>query len=87
MNKTKIVKLATSAFVGAGASHVVDGIVQNNVNFDNLNRFCVFQVAAARVVLGFVVAAKTKEYTDARIDEVVDAWNEIRSDEETTTEA
>ena len=76
MNKTKIVKLATSAITGAGVSHIVDGIVKSNVNLDDLNSFGKVQVAAARVVVGLLAASKTKEYTDARIDEIVAGWQE-----------
>lgn len=74
MNKTKIVKLTTSVITGAGVSHVVNGVIQTNVNFDDLNSFGKFQVAAARVVVGMMASAKTKEFTDAKIDEIVENW-------------
>lgn len=74
MNKTKIVKFVTSSIVGAGTMHVTDGIIKTNVHFDDLNSFGKFTVAAARVALGMMAAAKTKQYTDAQIDELLANW-------------
>ena len=87
MNKTKIAKFVTSVVAGAGTSHIVDGIVKSNVQFDDLNSFGKFQVAVARVVIGSMAAHKTKEFTDARIDNLVTSWQTAQSEAtETTTE-
>lgn len=86
MNKTKIVKFATSVVTGAGTSHVIDGIIKTNVNFDDLNSFGKVQVAAARVVIGMMASAKTKEFTDAKIDALVANWNDKSENIHTITD-
>lgn len=83
MNKTKIVKFAASGVVGAGTSHVIDGIVKSNVDFDGLNSFGKFTVVAARITLGFMAGEKTREYTDAKIDAFVANWQTAKSDAQT----
>lgn len=76
MNKTMIAKFVVSSISGAGVYHVVDGIVANNVNFGNLNRFGVFTVAAGRIALAAATAHKTRLYTDAVIDELIETWQQ-----------
>lgn len=87
MNKIKIVKVAASLIAGAGTIQIVDGIVRSNVDFDGLNSFGKFQVAVARVVIGAMASAKTKEYTDAKIDEIVENWQNANQNQDDTIEA
>lgn len=78
MNKTKIVKFAISTITGAGTHHVTNGIIKNNVDLDDLNSFGKFTVGAANAVIATMAAAKTKEYTDAQVDEFVAAMSQIK---------
>lgn len=82
MNKIKIVKFATSTIVGAGTSTITDAIIKNNIDYDSLNRFGVIQVFAARVVIGMMASSATREYTNAKIDEMVANLTPDQSDSE-----
>ena len=82
MNKTKVAKFATSLIIGAGTHHIIDGIVNSNVNFDGLNSFSKFTVAAARIAIDCTAAAMVKEQTDAQIDKLIEQWNTSTSSNE-----
>ena len=72
-NKIALAKNAVSFVVGAGVTKIVHAIIANNVQptkpVDQVT------VTAASIVLGSLVADKTKDYTDAKIDEIVEWWN------------
>jgi hypothetical protein len=74
MEKIALVKLAVSAVVGAGTSRIVSGIVKNNTSPEKVTD--VVSIVAGTWVLGGIVADVSKKYTDAKIDNAVDWWNE-----------
>lgn len=68
MNKLDIAKLAISAVVGAGTTKIVVAIIKNNVQPDKITEKVA--VASAAFVLGSMAADASKQYTDAKIDEI-----------------
>ena len=77
MNKTAAFKLVTRIVVGAGTTTISNSIIRNNVSPDNI--FQTVSVAVASVVIGSMASEATKSHTDAKIDEVVEAWKGVRS--------
>lgn len=74
MSKLSIVKGAINIVVGLGTSKIVADIIRNNTNpttvVDKVS------TVSAAFVIGSMVGDATKEYTDAKIDEIVAWWNE-----------
>lgn len=62
-----VTKLAVSAVVGSGTSKIVAAIIKNNVSPEKLTDKVA--IAGATFAFGAMAAAKTKEFTDAQIDE------------------
>jgi large-conductance mechanosensitive channel len=74
MNKLAIAKMAVSAIVGAGTTKIVTAIVKNNIQPDKL--IDKVTVVSGAFVLGSMAADASKKYTDAKIDEAVNWFNE-----------
>lgn len=74
MNALSITKSAVSIVVGCGASKIISGIVKNNT--DPTKFIDKVTIATGSYVLGAIVAEATKEWTDAKIDEIVEKWHE-----------
>lgn len=72
MNKTEIAKKATSLIVGLGTTKIVNDVVANNTTAEKLHEKV--EIKAGALVMGAMVADKTQEYTDRRIDEIVAWW-------------
>lgn len=68
MTKLELIKTAATVVVGAGTTRIVTGIISSNVPQEKVTDKVT--VPAAGVVIGMMVAEKTKAYTDAFIDEV-----------------
>jgi hypothetical protein len=83
MNKIATVKLIARVVVGAGTTTVTKSIIDNNVAPGNM--FHRISVAAASVVIGSMASEATKSHTDARIDQVVEAFTAKTESTETTT--
>jgi hypothetical protein len=77
MPKTKIdiVKTVVGVVAGFGASRIAKMIIEKNTDEEERlhNRAAVF---SAEVVIGMAASDATRRYTDAKIDEAVDWWNE-----------
>lgn len=77
MPKTKIdtFKTVVGVVAGYGASRIVKMIIVKNTDEEERlhNRAAVF---SAEVVIGMAASDVTRRYTDAKIDEAVDWWNE-----------
>lgn len=72
MTKTDIAKTIVGFVVGAGASKIVKGVIDKNVEPEK--KTDKVAVAAASYVVGAMAADATKKYTDAKIDEIVEWW-------------
>ena len=76
MNKLDIAKAATSLIVGMGVSRTVNGIVRTNVPIVTI--IDKVTVSASTFVVGSMAAASTKKYTDAKIDEFAEKFEEFK---------
>lgn len=83
-----IAKKAVNVVVGAGASKIVKGIIENNTDPSKLTDKVA--IVGATFVVGAMVSDATSKYTDAKIDDLASWWNENVSkkftDEEETPE-
>lgn len=82
VNKTELAKRAVSAVVGFGVTRIVYGIVYNNTAPSKVTDRVA--IATGSAVLGGMVSDAASEYTDAKIDELVEMVQTLRyrSDEE-----
>lgn len=76
MNKLDIAKGATSMIVGMGVTRTVNGIVRTNVPIVTI--IDKVTVSASTFVVGSMAAASTKKYTDAKIDEFAEKFEEFK---------
>lgn len=74
MTKLEIAKKAISITVGFGTSAIVGQIISRNAAPSNLPEKVAMPVAA--VALGMMVSDITRRYTDHKVDEIVDWYNE-----------
>lgn len=73
MNKTAIVKRTISLVVASGTGKIVGDIIKNNTATpESVTDKVTYTVGA--YALGGMIAAKTAEYTDARVDEIFAAF-------------
>ncbi|ADD81064.1 gp066 [Rhodococcus phage ReqiPoco6] len=76
MTKLEMLKLAVSSIVGVGTSKIVRSIIANNVEIDS--PVDQVTVTAGSFVVGAMVADASKDYTDAKIDEIVEIFKTIK---------
>ncbi|ADD80957.1 gp066 [Rhodococcus phage ReqiPepy6] len=76
MTKLEMLKLAVSSIVGVGTSKIVKSIIANNVELDT--PVDQVTVTAGSFVIGAMVADASKDYTDAKIDEIAEAFRSFR---------
>lgn len=78
ISKTQIAKGIVTFIVGAGTTKIVKGIIETNVAEADktLDRI---EIASATYVIGAMAAAATKSYTDTKIDELIQAFQEFRT--------
>jgi large-conductance mechanosensitive channel len=69
-----IAKTAVSIVVGAGTNKIISAIVDNNTEPESVRDKVA--IKAGTITVSAMVAAKTKEYTDAKIDEAAAFYNE-----------
>jgi len=74
MNKLDIAKKAVTIVVGMGTTKIVSGIIQNNTTPEKLADKVA--ILSASVVLGSMAADYTSQYTNAKIDQIAEWWNE-----------
>lgn len=72
MTKLELIKNTASIIVGVGTTKIVTAIIANNVPQEKLTDKVT--VTGAGVVIGSMVADKTKEYTDAQIELAATWW-------------
>lgn len=76
MTKLELLKAVVSSIVGIGTTKIVKDIISNNVEIDTpVNQVT---VVAGSVVIGAMAADATKEYTDAKIDEIAALFKSMR---------
>lgn len=76
--KTEIAKTVIGFIAGFGASRIAKAIIDKNTDEEERlhNRAAVY---SATTVVGFMAADATRKYTDAKIDEIVDWWeNQVK---------
>lgn len=83
MTKLEAFKLAARIVVGAGTTTISNSIIRNNVNPSNLPEQ--ISTAVASLVIGSMAAEATKSHTSAQIDNAVNAWNNLKSNEDPET--
>lgn len=73
--KTQIAKFITVGAVGTGTNTIVKQIIDSNVETTNIYQRVT--VGAASFVISAMTTAKTKEFTDAGIDQLIENWNKV----------
>lgn len=76
MDKIQIAKIVTSTIVGMGTSRIAGQIVKNNVVPKNV--IDKVTIVGASVVIGSMASAATKAHTGEIIDEMVEAFEKIK---------
>lgn len=73
-SKIEITKTVVSFIVGVGATRIAKAIIDNNTEDEEKlhNRVA---INSASLVLGAMAAERAKDYTDAKIDEIVEFWD------------
>jgi hypothetical protein len=74
VNKTKIAKFIVSSIVGLGTSTITNAIIVNNVQ--PATNFQKVSVTAASAAIGMMASDATSSYTNAKIDELVNWWDQ-----------
>lgn len=74
MNKVQIAKCVTNFVVGTGVSTIVKGIVKNNVSVVKPQEQAAVYVGM--FVLSSMAVDAVSTYTDSKIDEAIDWWNQ-----------
>jgi hypothetical protein len=72
MTKTDFAKGAAALIVGFATNSVVKEIIKNNTSPDKVADKAAIVIAG--YVLGAIAADASKNWTDAKIDELVDWW-------------
>lgn len=85
MNKISAFKLVARIIVGAGTITISNSIIRNNVQPSNVIEQ--ISTAVASVAIGSMASEAAKSHTNAKIDELVKAWNNRSSTENTTATA
>jgi hypothetical protein len=72
-DKLAVAKKTVSTIVGFGITKIVKGIIENNVDTTTIPSQVT--VTAASAAIGYSLSEITSEYTDKKIDEMVDLYN------------
>jgi hypothetical protein len=75
MTKTEFAKAFAAVVVGFGTSGLVKQIIKNNVNPDSVSDKAAVLIGS--YVLGAMAADAAKDWTDARIDELIAQWTKL----------
>ena len=73
MKAVAIAKKIVSTIVGIGTAKIIKDVIENNVDTDTV--YQKVTVGAASVTIGYAVSDMTSEYTDRKIDELVNLYN------------
>lgn len=84
MNRIDIAKKVTSFVVGTATAAVVKQIILNNTTPEKVTDKAAVMVGC--YVLGGIAADASKKWTDAKIDELVEAFKKIRTRKEIISE-
>lgn len=74
-NKTEIAKRVVTFVIGACVSTTVKQVIESNTHPENLPEKAA--VLTGSVVIGSMAADAAKDYTDRKIDELVNSWREL----------
>ena len=77
MDKIDFAKKTVSFIVGLGTSKIVRDIIKNNVDVETV--IDQVTVTSTSFVIGSMVKEATREYTDAKIDKLVNKIEEIKA--------
>jgi len=77
MDKTKITKQITKIVVGNSVAFTTANIITANTHITKTHHKVYVYVAA--FTLGWMVSEKAEEFTDMKIDEIIAAWNEVKT--------
>lgn len=84
MTKTEITKGVVSFVVGSCTAKVVRDIILNNVSpAEKLTDKVAISIAC--YVIGAIVADRTKVWTDAQIDKLIEQWKKLNAKENPET--
>lgn len=72
----KIVKFVVTALVGIGTKKIVEAIIDNNIEPDKL--YGKVTVNTASWVITGMATESTKNYTDAKVDELFATWLKVK---------
>ena len=75
-NKIDIVKTVVGFVAGCGASVIVRTIIHKNVDTEDERLHTRAAITAGSIAIGAMAADATRKYTDAKIDEAVEWWDE-----------
>jgi hypothetical protein len=80
VKKIEILKKTVKLVIGVGASTIVRQLIENNVEPEKtIDKVA---VPVASLAIGGAVGQAAGAYTDAMIDDVVDAWNNYKNREQ-----
>ena len=82
-DKMKIAKAAIRIISGAGCSKVVNDIIRNNTNVETTMDS--IKVLVGSIVIGTMVADAGSDHVEAKFDQLVGIWKDIKSEEVTET--
>lgn len=74
MDKIAITKKIVNAAVGFSTSFVISNLVRQNVHADS--KLKTIELEVGGFVLGYIVADHAQKYAVAKVDEVVDWYND-----------
>jgi hypothetical protein len=84
MKAIAITKKIVTTIVGIGTTKIIHDMIENNVDTDNV--YQKVTVGSASVAIGYAVSETTSNYTDRKIDEIVELWNKHVTNRKTPTE-
>lgn len=84
MKTVAIAKKIVSTIIGIGTAKIVKDVIENNVETDSV--YQKVTVRTSSVAIGYAVSELTTDYTDRKIDEIVEFWQKNIKRKETPAE-
>jgi hypothetical protein len=82
LTKTLVAKKIAKIVVGHSVSGVTITVLHNNCPVEKTHQKVQLYIGAA--VIGALVAEKAEAWTDKQIDNIVDAWKSLKSEDTTS---
>lgn len=82
MTKLSIAKAAIQFAVGSSVTKVTHDVIVNNVDIENTQDQ--IQVLIGAATIGSMVSMHAKSHVDAKVDKIVELWNERKSNSAST---